>query len=196
MTSTLQQEGGRKLRLSSAQVMRVAQGLYERGYITYMRTDNVDVVGRGARRGAGHRCSRTYGERFLSPTPRQYATKVKNAQEAHEAIRPTTPLRSPDQVAAELNGQELSLYRLIWQRTLASQMADAAGTTVSVRLGARRARRATAPTCEFAAAGTTITFPGYRQVYVESTDDGEADRGEARRCCRRSRSATPSRSSR
>ncbi len=170
MTSTLQQEGGRKLRLSASQVMRVAQGLYERGYITYMRTDNVTLSAEalGAVRAE---VQRTYGQQFLSPQPRQYATKVKNAQEAHEAIRPTTPLRSPDSLGAELNGQEMSLYRLVWQRTLASQMADAAGTTVSVRLGASTPAGTDA---EFAASGTTITFPGFRQVYVESTDDGEA----------------------
>jgi len=100
---------------------------------------------------------------------------VKNAQEAHEAIRPTTPLRSPDQLSGELNGQELSLYRMIWQRTLASQMADANGTTVSVRLGATAREAAGSADTEFAASGTTITFPGYRQVYVESTDESEAE---------------------
>ena len=175
MTSTLQQEGGRKLRLGAAQVMRVAQGLYERGYITYMRTDNV-VLSDEALAAVRSEVQRSYGTQFLSPAPRQYSTKVKNAQEAHEAIRPTTPLRSPDSLAGELNGQELNLYRLIWQRTLASQMADAAGTTVSVRLGAAAAEPGAAkPTdCEFAASGTTITFPGYRQVYVESTDDDSA----------------------
>jgi DNA topoisomerase I len=169
MTSTLQQEGGRKLRLSSAQVMRVAQGLYERGYITYMRTDNT-MLSEEALAAVRTQVRAQYGERFLSQAPRQYATKIKNAQEAHEAIRPTTPLRTPDQLAAELNGQELSLYRLIWQRTLASQMADAAGTTTSIRLGAKASDGTDA---EFAAAGTTITFPGYRQVYVESIDEGE-----------------------
>jgi DNA topoisomerase I len=176
MTSTLQQEGGRKLRLSSAQVMRVAQGLYERGYITYMRTDNT-VLSEEALTAVRAQVRTQYGERFLSQAPRQYATKIKNAQEAHEAIRPTTPLRTPDQLAAELNNQELSLYRLIWQRTLASQMADAAGTTTSIRLGAKAADGTDA---EFAAAGTTITFPGYRQVYVESIDEGDsADEKEA-----------------
>ncbi len=171
MTSTLQQDGGRKLRLSSSQVMRVAQGLYERGFITYMRTDNVTLSDEAmaAVRGA---VASEYGQRFLSPQPKQYASKVKNAEEAHEAIRPTTPLRSPAQVAAELNSQELSLYRLIWQRTLASQMADAVGTTVTVRLGAGATDGTDA---EFSAAGTTITFPGYRQVYVEATDDGDDD---------------------
>ena len=175
MTSTLQQEGGRKLRLGAAQVMRIAQGLYERGYITYMRTDNV-VLSDEALGAVRAEVQRSYGKNFLSPAPRQFTTKVKNAQEAHEAIRPATPLRSPDAVSAELNGQEMSLYRLIWQRTLASQMADAGGTTVSVRLGAKAAETAAAPTdCEFAASGTTITFAGYRQVYVESTDESEND---------------------
>ena len=172
MTSTLQQEGGRKLRLSAQQVMRLAQGLYERGFITYMRTDSV-TLSQEALTAVRATVASTYGDRFLSSSPRQYTTKVKNAQEAHEAIRPSTPMRSPDQVSTELHGPELSLYRLIWQRTLASQMADAVGTTVSVRLGA------SSPECEFAASGTTITFPGYRQAYVESTDDpgeGDADR--------------------
>jgi DNA topoisomerase-1 len=116
-----------------------------------------------------------YGQQFLSPQPKQYASKVKNAQEAHEAIRPTTPLRSPQQVASELNNQELSLYRLVWQRTLASQMADATGTTVTVRLGAAASDGTDA---EFSASGTTITFPGYRAVYVESRDDDSADADE------------------
>ncbi|MEZ5256113.1 MAG: type I DNA topoisomerase [Ilumatobacteraceae bacterium] len=173
MTSTLQQEGGRKLRLSSAQVMRIAQGLYERGYITYMRTDNV-VLSNEALGAVRTQVKSQYGEQYLSPQPRQYATKIKNAQEAHEAIRPTTPLRTPDQVGSELNSQEMSLYRMIWQRTLASQMADATGTTVSVRLGAVAAEGSNRTDCEFAASGTTITFPGYRQVYVESRDEGES----------------------
>ncbi len=170
MTSTLQQEGGRKLRLSASQVMRVAQGLYERGFITYMRTDNV-VLSAEALGAVRAEVQRAYGQDFLSPSPRQFSTKIKNAQEAHEAIRPTTPLRSPDAVAGELNGQELLLYRMIWQRTLASQMADAAGTTVSVQLAANAAVEGRGTACRFAASGTTITFPGYRQVYVESSDD-------------------------
>ena len=169
MTSTLQQEGGRKLRLSASQVMRVAQGLYERGYITYMRTDNV-VLSQEALTAVRAEVRRGYGDNYLSPGPKQYSSKIKNAQEAHEAIRPSTPLRSPDSLAAELNGQELALYRMVWQRTLASQMADASGTTVSVRLGAD----AEGTNCQFAASGTTITFPGYRQVYVESVDETEA----------------------
>jgi DNA topoisomerase I len=164
MTSTLQQEGGRRLRLSASQVMRVAQGLYERGYITYMRTDNV-VLSAEAMGAVRDSIERSYGKQFLSPAPKTYAGKVKNAQEAHEAIRPTTPLRSPDQVAGELNNQDLALYRLIWQRTLASQMADATGTTVSLRLAATSTHQQT--DCEFAASGTTITFPGYRAVYEQ-----------------------------
>jgi DNA topoisomerase I len=176
MTSTLQQEGGRKLRLSASQVMRVAQGLYERGYITYMRTDNV-VLSNEALAAVRAEVGSTYGTQFLSNGPRQYSSKIKNAQEAHEAIRPTTPLRSPDALSGELNGQELMLYRMIWQRTLASQMADAAGTTVSVRLGATAGTASGQTDAEFAASGTTITFPGYRQVYVESVDDdAEAER--------------------
>ena len=170
MTSTLQQEGGRKLRLGAAQVMRIAQGLYERGYITYMRTDSV-ALSAEAIAAVRAEVQRGYGQQFLSPAPRQFSSKSKNAQEAHEAIRPTTPLRTPESLTAELNGQELSLYRMIWQRTLATQMADAAGTTVSVRLAAT----ANGTDCEFAASGTTITFAGYRQVYVESTDEAETD---------------------
>jgi len=176
MTSTLQQEGGRKLRLSASQVMRVAQGLYERGYITYMRTDNV-TLSTEALNAVRAEVRRGYGDKYLSPSPRRFSSKTKNAQEAHEAIRPSTPLRSPDSLSAELNGQELSLYRMIWQRTLASQMADATGVTVTVRLAAT----AVDPTNDdaltvavFAASGTTISFAGYRQVYVESVDETEA----------------------
>src|SRR5215207_586530 len=175
MTSTLQQEGGRKLRLSSSQVMRVAQGLYERGFITYMRTDNV-ALSAEALQATRDKVAAEYGQQYLSPQPKQYSSKSKNAQEAHEAIRPSTPYRSPQQVQGELNGQELSLYRLIWQRTLASQMADATGTTVTVRLGAAAADGSDA---EFSASGTTITFPGYRAVYIESRDEDAVD-GEER----------------
>jgi DNA topoisomerase-1 len=166
MTSTLQQEGGRKLRLSAAQVMRVAQGLYERGFITYMRTDNV-VISDEALTEIRAEVGKLYGQQYIAPTPRNYSSKVKNAQEAHEAIRPSTPMRSPRELKSDLNSQELSLYELIWQRTLASQMADATGTTVSIRLGAL----SKGTDCEFTASGTTITFAGYRQVYEESTDD-------------------------
>jgi DNA topoisomerase-1 len=172
MTSTLQQEGGRRLRLSASQVMRLAQGLYERGFITYMRTDNVTLSSEAVA-AVRDAITKEYGQQYLSPTPKQYASKVKNAQEAHEAIRPTTPLRTPKQVEGELNSQEMALYRLVWQRTLASQMADATGTTVSVRLGALSTFEST--DCVFAASGTTITFPGHRAVYVEAQADDEGD---------------------
>jgi len=172
MTSTLQQEGGRKLRLSASQVMRVAQGLYERGFITYMRTDNV-VLSNEAIQAARAAVSSEYGQNYLNAGPKQYSSKIKNAQEAHEAIRPTTPFRSPQQLSSEMNSQELALYRLVWQRTLASQMADATGVTVSVRLGANSTDRSTGELtdCEFSASGTTITFPGYRAVYVASKEE-------------------------
>jgi len=176
MTSTLQQEGSRKLRLSAAQVMRVAQGLYERGYITYMRTDSVELS-REARDALRGWVKSKYGPEYLPPSPRAYRSKVQNAQEAHEAIRPTVPLRLPEEIASELNRQELALYRLVWQRSLASQMADAKGTTVSVRIGAVAAEPSGPVDCEFAASGTTITFQGYRRVYVEAREDGaEAER--------------------
>lgn len=171
MTSTLQQEGGRKLRLSSSQVMRVAQGLYERGFITYMRTDDV-ILSDEAMTATRDAVTQEYGSKYLNAAPKQYKKKSKG-QDAHEAIRPTTPYRSPDSVSTELNSQELTLYRLIWQRTLASQMADATGVTVSVRLIAPATDRTTGEIveCEFSASGTTITFPGYRAVYVASKEE-------------------------
>jgi DNA topoisomerase-1 len=176
-TSTLQQEAGRKLRLSGRQVMSIAQGLYERGFITYMRTDSVTLSMEAVNDIRAY-VERDYGQKFLYPKgPRTFQNKVKNAQEAHEAIRPALPLRSPDQLASELRGQELSVYRLIWQRTLASQMADTLGTTVSVRLGAT-ASDAGRSDCEFSASGTTITFPGYRQAYEESRDEDESENEE------------------
>ncbi len=136
MTSTLQQEGGRKLRLSSSQVMRVAQGLYERGYITYMRTDNV-VLSDEAMQATRAAVTSEYGQKFLSPAPE--AVHVEG-QERPGGARGDPPdhavPHAADRSSGELNSQELALYRLIWQRTLASQMADATGVTVSVRLGA------------------------------------------------------------
>jgi DNA topoisomerase-1 len=179
ITSTLQQEGGRKLGLSSAQVMRSAQGLYERGYITYMRTDSV-TLSNEAIAAARRQVTELYGPRFVPDQPRHYRSKVKNAQEAHEAIRPAGDRwRTPDQLRGELNATDLRLYDLIWKRTLASQMADATGKSVSVRIdaplaGAASALDAGTPT-EWAASGRTITFPGYLRVYVEGSDDPEAD---------------------
>ena len=179
MTSTLQQEGGRKLRLSASQVMRVAQGLYERGFITYMRTDNVTLSDE-AMQATRAAIQREYGANYVNPRPKQYTSKVKNAQEAHEAIRPSTPYRSPNQLQGELNSQDLALYRLVWQRTLASQMADATGVTVSVRLAANALDQSTGELtdCEFSASGTTITFPGYRAVYVASKEETGDDPGD------------------
>ncbi len=177
MTSTLQQEGGRRLRLSSSQVMRIAQGLYERGFITYMRTDNV-ILSDDALSETRSIIGTTYGDAFLSEQPRRHTSKSKNAQEAHEAIRPTTPMRSPREIANELDRQELALYTLIWQRTLASQMADARGTTLSLRLGAISSFENT--DCEFTASGTTIEFEGHRAVLsdVDSDSENETEKEE------------------
>ena len=176
MTSTLQQEGGRKLRMSAQQVMRTAQGLYERGFITYMRTDSVTLADEALDAVRGQIRSE-FGADFLPATARRYANKVKNAQEAHEAIRPTLPLRSPESVAGQLSGPDLALYRLVWQRTLASQMVDATGVTVSIRLGATAVATVgdAANDCEFAASGTTITFPGHRKAYEEAREEDATD---------------------
>jgi DNA topoisomerase-1 len=178
ITSTLQQEGGRKLAMSSGQVMRTAQGLYERGYITYMRTDSV-TLSEEAVAAARTQVRELYGGDYLTDRPRQYRSTVKNAQEAHEAIRPAGQRwRTPEQLQGELRGADLRLYDLIWKRTLASQMADAVGKTVSVRIVAPLAALDAAgspTTTEWAASGRTITFPGYLRVYVEGSDDPEAD---------------------
>jgi DNA topoisomerase I len=172
MTSTLQQEGGRKLRLSAAQVMRVAQGLYERGYITYMRTDSV-TLSETALTAARSQARELYGAEYVPDSPRTYTRKVKNAQEAHEAIRPSgESFRTPASLAGELRGDERALYDLIWKRTVASQMTDARGQSVSVRIGA--ATLEGTPT-EWAASGRTITFPGYLRAYVEGSDDPSAE---------------------
>jgi DNA topoisomerase-1 len=174
MTSTLQQEGGNKLRITASEVMRLAQGLYEAGYITYMRTDAV-TLGVEALSAVRNEIINTYGDKFLAAEPRVYKSKVKNAQEAHEAIRPSLPLRSPESLADELRPNELALYRLIWQRTLASQMSDTNGTTVTVKMGTISAGTAPAD-CEFSASGTTISFAGYRQVYQEIAEENEDEK--------------------
>ena len=141
MTSTLQQEAGRKLRFSSQRTMQVAQRLYENGYITYMRTDST-TLSESAVAAARAQARELYGPDYVPDQPRTYTRKVKNAQEAHEAIRPAGEhFRTPGQVAGELSADERRLYELIWQRTIASQMADARGTSVSVRLGATSPRR-------------------------------------------------------
>ncbi len=178
MTSTLQQEGGRKLRLSSQQVMRVAQRLYENGYITYMRTDSTNLS-ETALAAARSQARELYGDAYVPAEARRYVRKVKNAQEAHEAIRPAgDSFRTPGEVAGELSSEEFRLYELIWKRTIASQMADAVGQSVSIRL---RGNSATGEVAEFAASGTTITFPGFLRAYVESRDDDTVPEGDAER---------------
>jgi DNA topoisomerase I len=170
MTSTLQQEASRKLRLSAAQAMSTAQRLYEGGYITYMRTDST-TLSESAVAAARSVIATRYGADHVPDAPRSYARKVKNAQEAHEAIRPAGEVfRSPEEVAREVDPTAARLYELVWQRTIASQMPDAVGETVTVRIGATGASGREA---EFATSGTVITFPGFQRVYVESTDEGD-----------------------
>jgi DNA topoisomerase-1 len=167
-TSTLQQEASRKLRFSARQTMRVAQGLYENGYITYMRTDSTALSEQAlsaARRQAGE----LYGSEYVPDRPRIYAKKAKNAQEAHEAIRPSgDSFRTPAQVSGALRGDEFRLYELIWKRTVASQMADARGSTATVRLGGAAAGGQDA---EFSVSGTVITFRGFLAAYEEGRDE-------------------------
>ncbi|HEX4678301.1 MAG TPA: type I DNA topoisomerase [Gaiellaceae bacterium] len=175
MTSTLQQEASRKLRLSSQQTMRTAQRLYENGYITYMRTDST-TLSESALAAARDQARELYGAEFVPAEPRQYTRKVKNAQEAHEAIRPAGDrFRTPDDVKKELSGEEFNVYDLIWKRTVASQMADVRGQTVSVRIEADASdgRRT-----EFATAGTVITFRGFLLAYEEGRDDATDDAEE------------------
>ncbi|WP_052427679.1 type I DNA topoisomerase [Actinopolyspora erythraea] len=180
MTSTLQQEAGRKLRFSADRTMRTAQRLYENGYITYMRTDST-TLSETAIAAARQQAGELYGQSHLSAEARQYTRKVKNAQEAHEAIRPAGEnFRTPRQVSAELDTDGHKLYELIWQRTIASQMADAKGTTMSVRV---TGTAETGEECTFAASGRTITFAGFLKAYVESVDSeagGVADDAESR----------------
>jgi len=172
ITSTLQQEAGRKLRLSAAQAMRAAQTLYENGYITYMRTDST-TLSETALAAARATIEERFGAQYLPDTPRQYTKKVKNAQEAHEAIRPAgETFRTPESVAREVGTTEARVYELIWQRTIASQMTDATGETVSVRLGA--IAQPSERSAEFATSGTVITHQGFRLVYVEDVDEGDA----------------------
>ncbi|MEH2349935.1 MAG: type I DNA topoisomerase [Nostoc sp.] len=163
-TSTLQQESNRKLRLSARDTMRVAQNLYEQGYITYMRTDSVHLSDQ-AIAAARSSVEKLYGQQYLSPQPRQYTTKSKGAQEAHEAIRPAgSTFRTPQETG--LGGRELAVYDLIWKRTVACQMADSRQTQISVQLQVEDAG--------FRSSGKRIEFPGYLRAYVEGSDDPEA----------------------
>jgi len=178
MTSTLQQEAGRKLRFSAQRAMQVAQRLYEQGWITYMRTDSTTLSDE-ALNAARSQATALYGPDYVPKTPRRYERKVKNAQEAHEAIRPAGDVfRTPEQAGRSLHGDELRLYELIWKRTVASQMADATGTSAQVRLvgtmpaGTEALAGAEA---EFSASGRVINFPGFLRAYVEGEDDPEAE---------------------
>ncbi|HKU56959.1 MAG TPA: type I DNA topoisomerase [Gaiellaceae bacterium] len=168
MTSTLQQEASRKLRFSAQTTMRLAQRLYENGYITYMRTDST-TLSESALAAARDQASSLFGADHIPPEPRRYERKVKNAQEAHEAIRPSgDSFRTPQDVRSELSADEHALYELIWMRTIASQMKDAQGQTVSLRIAGDSSA---GETVEFGASGTVITFRGFLAAYEEGRDD-------------------------
>ncbi|HEU0257273.1 MAG TPA: type I DNA topoisomerase [Microbacteriaceae bacterium] len=171
-TSTLQQEAARKLRFSARQTMSVAQSLYENGYITYMRTDSTVLSGQ-ALHAARTQASELYGAESVPAKPRVYTGKSKNAQEAHEAVRPAgETFRTPDELAQSLRGSEFKLYELIWRRTLASQMADAKGQTASVSIEVTPGAQGTGfEAAEFTASGTVITFRGFLRVYEEGKDE-------------------------
>ena len=178
-TTTLQQEASRKLGFSAKHTMSVAQRLYENGYITYMRTDSV-TLSQTAISAARKQAAELYGANYVPDAPRTYASKVKNAQEAHEAIRPAgDSFRTPRQVASDrLSSDERRLYELIWQRTVASQMKDATGESVSVRVAGTSTAGERA---EFGATGKVINFYGFLKAYVEGTDDATADRDDRER---------------
>ncbi len=176
-TSTLQQEASRKLRFGSARAMAVAQRLYERGYITYMRTDSTNLSEQ-AISASRNAIREQYGEEYLPAQERVYRSRVKNAQEAHEAIRPAGDrIRHPDEVARELDSDERNLYELIWIRTIACQMADARGRRMTIRLGATSTAGERAA---FRAGGKTYDFLGFRRAYVEDVDEGDDTESEAR----------------
>ncbi len=191
ITSTLQQEASRKLRFGAQRTMRVAQALYERGYITYMRTDST-TLSDTAVRAARQQAAALYGPGSIPSSPRAYRSKVKNAQEAHEAIRPAgESFRTPQQLAGELSADERRLYELVWQRTVASQMIDATGTSARVRIeGETTAACPVAgagAVAGFVATGTVVTSPGFLQVYREDEDESEAREDGAREEARDSR---------
>ena len=184
ITSTLQQVGGSRLRMSAQQVMRVAQGLYERGYITYMRTDST-TLSETAVAASRQAIETRFGRDYLTDAPRTYTKKAKNAQEAHEAIRPAgDAFRTPEELRSELRDDDLRLYELIWQRTLASQMPDARGQTVTARLHAlaRSQDGGEGLETDWTASGRTILFPGWLAVYGYggADDDAEGDDAQAK----------------
>ncbi|TVZ00036.1 type I DNA topoisomerase [Trebonia kvetii] len=178
-TTTLQQEASRKLGFTAKYAMSVAQRLYEEGFITYMRTDSI-TLSQTAIDAARSQARELYGADYVPDAPRTYASKVKNAQEAHEAIRPAGDrFRTPAQAAkAGLRGDHLRLYDLIWKRTVACQMKDATGESVSVKVAGNSTAGERA---EFGASGKIITFYGFLKAYVESTDDTAADRDDQER---------------
>ena len=173
-TSTLQQTAGNRLGMSSRQTMRAAQGLYENGYITYMRTDSV-TLSQEAIAAAREAVVKHFGENYLSDAPKQYATKTAGAQEAHECIRPAgAKFRDPSEIASKVPADQLKLYTLIWQRTLACQMADATGSTATVRLSAPTESNGEAM---FQASGTVIEFPGF----MKATGEGRRASAESKK---------------
>ncbi|MBN2176479.1 MAG: type I DNA topoisomerase [Demequinaceae bacterium] len=175
ITSTLIQEASRKLRLGAREAMRVAQGLYERGYITYMRTDS-PTLSSEAVKAARAQAAELFGTESVAESPRAYASKDTNAQEAHEAIRPAGDrFRTPDSLGGELRTDEFRMYELIWRRTLASQMKDAKGTTSTVRIGAETAAH---HAVEFTASGTIVTLPGFLSVYEETHERSRYEEDE------------------
>lgn len=180
-TTTLQQEAGRKLGFSAARTMSVAQELYEAGWITYMRTDSMTLSAQ-AIQAAREQVTALFGQQYLPAKPRVYTSKVKNAQEAHEAIRPAgEAFREPKH--SGLLGDQLKLYELIWKRTLASQMADAEGESITVRINATHddveVDSCVINSCRFVASGRTIKFPGFLKAYVESHDDPDESDDDA-----------------
>jgi DNA topoisomerase I len=175
MTSTLQQEASRKLRFSAQTTMRIAQRLYENGYITYMRTDST-TLSESALTAAREQVAALFGVDYVPPEPRRYERKVKNAQEAHEAIRPSGDrFRTPQDVRSDVSPDEHALYELIWMRTIASQMKDAQGQTVSLRIAGESSAQ---ESVEFGASGTVITFRGFLAAYEEGRDDDRSARDE------------------
>lgn len=172
-TSTLQQEANRKLGFTARRTMDVAQSLYENGYITYMRTDSTNLA-QVAIDAARELVRTEYGDQYLPDSPRVYRSKVKNAQEAHEAIRPAGhPFKVPETLRGELNYDQFRLFELIWKRTIASQMVDARGHTITLQVAGGGAT--------FQVSGKTIEFPGYLRAYVEGSDDPEAELGNQER---------------
>ncbi len=177
-TSTLQQEASRKLRFSSQTTMRLAQRLYENGHITYMRTDSVTLSDAALKAARAH-AARAYGPETVPAEPRRYERAVANAQEAHEAIRPAGDVfRTPDELQREVSRDELALYDLIFKRTVASQMKDASGQTVSIELGATSTEERPVT---FRATGTVITFPGFLRAYEAGRDEPSSEEDEERR---------------